>query len=75
MLHTSIFTNGTYGTYGTNIHLHRYFHVVISINDAHNLIIISMQHMYTKYSLYKESTIWLHEGNVLGNTACIGSQP
>ena len=75
MLHTSIFTNGKYGTCGTNIHLHGYFGVVKSIIDAQNLIMSSMQHMYTKYSLYRESTILLHEGNVLGNTACIGSQP
>ena len=76
MLHTSMFTNGTYGTCGPNIHLHGYCGVVRSTIDAQNLIMISMQHMYTKYSLYRESTILLHEGNVFGNnTACIGSQP
>ena len=75
MLHTSMLTNGTYGTCGPNIHLHGYFGVVRSIIYAHKLIMISMQHMYTKYSLYRESTILLHEGNVLCKTACIGSQP
>ena len=68
MLHTSIFTNGTYGTCGPNIHLHGYCGVVRSIIDAQNLIIISMQHMYTKYSLYRESTILLREGNFFWET-------
>ena len=75
MFHTSIFTNGSYGTCGPNIHLHGYSGVVRSIIDAHNPRMISMQHMYTKYSLYRECTFLLNEGNILGNTACIASQP